>query len=137
MPPMEDTTHESRTLSVRINRPFQDVYAFASVPENFPHWATGLGTCTGQDGDGWTFATLEGPMNVRFSPPNSFGILDHVVMPPAGPAITIPMRVIANGTGSEVLLTLFRLPDQSDEKFTQDAAWVAQDLAILKRILES
>jgi hypothetical protein len=34
------------------------------------------------------------------------------------------MRVIANGTGSEVLFTLFRLPDMTVEAFARDAEWV-------------
>src|SRR2546430_8233611 len=35
-------------------------------------------------------------------------------------SIYIPMRVIANGAGSEVLFTLFRLPDTTDETFARD-----------------
>jgi hypothetical protein len=37
------TTHPSRNLSVSINRDAKDVYNFASVPENFLRWASGLG----------------------------------------------------------------------------------------------
>ena len=32
----------SRTMSVRIARAHREVYDFASVPENFPRWASGL-----------------------------------------------------------------------------------------------
>jgi hypothetical protein len=46
------------------------------------------------------------------------------------------MRVIANGAGSEVTLTLFRQPDMSDAKFAEDAEWVARDLRRLKDVLE-
>jgi hypothetical protein len=46
------------------------------------------------------------------------------------------MRVIANGTGSEVLLTLFRLPDMTVEAFARDAEWVERDLKALKELLE-
>jgi hypothetical protein len=47
------------------------------------------------------------------------------------------MRILSNGTGSEVLFTLFRLPEMSDEKFAQDAEWVKRDLDALKNLLEA
>lgn len=46
------------------------------------------------------------------------------------------MRVVANGSGSEVIFTLFRQPGMSDEQVTEDAAWVERDLGTLKNILE-
>jgi hypothetical protein len=48
----------------------------------------------------------------------------------------MPMRVVANGAGSEVILTLFRALQMNDEKFPADAAGVARDLATPKGILE-
>jgi hypothetical protein len=46
------------------------------------------------------------------------------------------MRVLANGSGSEVVFTLFRLPDMSDEKYAEDMQLVERDLRGLKDILE-
>ncbi|WP_225308522.1 hypothetical protein [Hypericibacter terrae] len=54
-----------------------------------------------------------------------------------GVEILIPLRVVANGSGSEVALTLFRLPGMSDEKFAADADWVRRDLERLKALLET
>jgi hypothetical protein len=52
--------------------------------------------------------------------------------------IYVPLRVVANGdAGSEVLLTLFRRPGMSDEKFAADAEWVLSDLRKLKALLEA
>ncbi|MGH8769947.1 MAG: hypothetical protein ACREV2_02020 [Burkholderiales bacterium] len=48
-----------------------------------------------------------------------------------------PMRVVPNGSGSEVMFTLFQLPDMPDEKFVTDAGWVERDLMMLKKVLES
>ena len=131
------TTFESRTLSVRINRAPQDVYAFASVPTNFPQWASGLGKSIERVNDEWIAETPQGPLKVRFTERNSFGILDHYVIPEPGVEVYIPMRVIANGTGSELIFTLFRLSDMSDEKFAEDAEWVRRDLNALKSLLEA
>jgi hypothetical protein len=47
------------------------------------------------------------------------------------------MRVIPNGSGSELIFTLFRLSDVSNEKFAADADWVMRDLTALKNLLEA
>ena len=130
-------TVESRTLSVRINRAPQDVYDFASVPMNFPKWASGLGRSIERVNDEWIAETPHGPMKVRFTERNSFGVLDHYVIPEPGVEVYIRLRVIANGTGSELIFTLFRLSDMSDEKFAADAEWVMRDLNALKSLLEA
>ncbi|MFD2270294.1 hypothetical protein ACFS07_02015 [Undibacterium arcticum] len=64
-------------------------------------------------------------------------MLDHYVLPDNGDEIYIPMRVIANGAGSEIVFTLFRLPGVSDRQFAEDRAWVQRDLAALKQLLEA
>jgi hypothetical protein len=61
--------------------------------------------------------------------------MDHHVDIGSGPEIYVPLRIIANGDGSEVLLTLFRQPGMSDEKFAADAEWVDRDLAALKTLV--
>jgi hypothetical protein len=130
---------EARTLSVGIRRPWAEVYAFASVPENFPLWASGLGSSLEPAADGsWIATTPTGRATIRFSEPNAYGILDHIVIPAPGVEIYVPLRAIANGdVGSEILLTLFRQPGMSDDQFAADAAWVLRDLQTLKALLEA
>jgi hypothetical protein len=48
----------------------------------------------------------------------------------------MPMRVFPNGEGTEVLITMFRQPGVSDEKFAEDTQWVRRDLEALKELLE-
>lgn len=55
---------------------------------------------------------------------------------PSGQTVYNPMRVIADGSSSEVVFTLRRQPDVSDEEFARDADAVAADLSALKRVLE-
>ena len=113
------------------------VYEFMSAPENLPKWASGLGQLlTKTDGE-WIAENPQGPVKVRFTGRNSFGVLDHYVIPEPGVEIYIPMRVISNGTGSEVLFTLFRQPEMSDYKFEEDADWVKRNLNALKNLLEA
>ena len=129
--------YQSRNLSVQINRNPRDVYNFTSVPENFPQWASGLGKSLKRVDGEWVAETPQGPMKVRFTERNEFGILDHYVVPEPGVEIYIPLRVIPNGSGSELIFTLFRLSDMSDEKFAADADWVMRDLTTLKTLLEA
>jgi hypothetical protein len=73
---------------------------------------------------------------VRFSEPNARGVLDHAVMLPNGRTVYVPLRVVPTERGCELVLTLFRQSDMTDEKFTADAEWVLRDLNTAKRILE-
>ena len=126
----------SKTLSIFIERPVGEVYGFVSNPENLPKWARGLGRSVRKSDADWIVDTPQGPMKVRFVERNDFGVLDHYVSPAPGVEVYAPMRVLANGSGSEVIFTLFRLPDMSDQKYAEDVGLVEQDLRTLKEILE-
>jgi len=123
-------------ISVSINRPPNDVYAFVSNPENLPKWATGLGGSIKNVLGEWIADAPMGQVKVKFADENQFGIVDHEIVLESGIKVYNPMRVIANGEGSEVFFTLIRQPEMSDEKFAQDAKWVEKDLEILKGLLE-
>jgi hypothetical protein len=77
-----------------------------------------------------------GKVKIKFAKKNEFGILDHEVVLESGEKFNNPMRVIANGQGSEIFFTLIRKPKISAAKFAEDAAWVKKDLGILKGLLE-
>jgi hypothetical protein len=126
----------SRTLSVSINCPADKVYAFVSNPENLPGWAAGLCKSVRKSDAGWIVETTQGPMNLRFAKDNDLGVLDHYVSPAPGVEVYVPMRVLPNGPGSELLFTLFQLPGMSDGKFAEDAGLVTRDLETLKAMLE-
>jgi hypothetical protein len=128
---------ETRTVSITIRRDWREVYDFACVPENAPRWASGLATTIRREGDHWIGEGPDGRVAVRFSPRNDYGVLDHHVTPGSGVDMYIPMRVIANGSGAEVSLTLFRAPGASDALFARDQEWVARDLEALRTLLET
>jgi hypothetical protein len=113
------------------------VYAFASNPANAPTWASGLAGAIKRVGSEWIADSPMGQVKIRFADANVFGVLDHDVTLPTGVTIHNPMRVMANGEGSEVVFSLFHLPGVSDAKFADDANWVTKDLETLKRVLES
>lgn len=128
-------TH-SRHLSVHIDRPLSEVYAFASDPQNLPRWAPGLGNAIERDGDDWFVETSQGRVGLTFTPHNEYGVLDHVVRTPSGDTVYVPLRAIADGDGCEVVFTLRRAPGMTDAELERDAALVTGDLALLKQLLE-
>ncbi len=129
---------ESRHISIRIHKPAAEVYAFTRDPESFPKWAAGLAAGLTRDGDRWIAHGPGGDVTVRFSPPNDYGVLDHWVTLPDGTELYMPLRVVANGDGAEVGMTLYRPPTLYDDAaFDRDAAAVARDLAKLKALVEA
>lgn len=126
------TIFESRTLSVSIDCPPAKVYGFVSDPENLPKWATAFCTSVRRSNADWMVETPQGPMRFRCVEKNDVGVLDHYVNPAPGVEVYVPLRVVPNGSGSEVIFTLFRLPDMSEEGFVGDVGLVERDLITLK-----
>ena len=103
-----------------IERDAFEVYNFVLDTRNLPKWASGI----------------DAGAKVRFVERNKYGVLDHYVSVASAEEVYVPMRVFPNGAGSEVLLTVFRRPGTSDEKFAEDTQWVRRDLEALKELLE-
>ena len=138
-------THSSRVVSISIERPLDTVAHFLAEPRNFPRWAAGLAgglsperglSEAGGEPGRWAVETPQGRVTLRFSPPNAFGVADHWVHLPDASVVYVPLRAVANGDGTEVSLTLFRLPGMDAARFDADTDWVRRDLAALKRVLE-
>lgn len=127
---------ESEIITITIDRSFERGASFLVVPENFAHWAAGMGTPKENHGDEWTVVTPVGDAKVVFSPANDFGVVDHTVFLPDGQIVHVPVRAVRNGDMTDVQLTLFRQPTMSDADFERDKGLVRQDLKTLKAYLE-
>ena len=130
------TALSARTVSVSIDRDPDAVYRYVRDPRNLPHWAPGFAKAVRADTGGWVVETADGPVRVTFAADNVLGVLDHRVSDDQGLDVLNPMRVIANADGAEVLFTLFRSVDASDDQFRGDLGLVEADLQTLKRMLE-
>lgn len=128
----------SQTLSVSINRSFAETYQYLSNPEHFTEWAPGfcLSMRKAEEKNTWYLNTSAGPAKARFVEKNDYGVVDHYVTPEKGGVVYIAMRVLENGPGSEVIFTLFRQPEMTDEIYARDQDAVQRDLESLKRVLE-
>jgi hypothetical protein len=130
--------HESRPVGVVIEAPAEEVYAFVSDPANLPKWAAGLASSAVEEIDGHWFADSPmGRVEVRFAPRNPFGVADHQVTLPGGTVVDNPLRVLVNGDGAEVALTVRRRPGMTLEEWDDDCARVADDLETLRLLFET
>ena len=124
---------ESTTLSVLINRNWHEVYEAIWRPEDFPKWASGLSkSALTRTGDEWKADGPAGPVTIEFTGHNEYGVMDHSVTLANGTVVYVPLRVIRNGADTEVLLTLQRQADMTDEQYAADVEWVRHDLLALK-----
>ena len=129
-------TYPAKIISIAIARKPAAVYAFAANPKNLPQWASGLSGSIKKVGGSWVAESPMGKVRIKFAKRNSFGILDHQVTLESGAAFDNPMRVQANGQGSELMFTLYRLPKVSAKAFAKDAKTIRKDLAKVKSLLE-
>jgi len=131
---MRDVHH----VTVSIDRPPREVYAFAADPRNLPRWAAGLARSELRPaGDAWVAESPMGRVCIRFVERNDLGVLDHDVTLPSGETVHNPLRVLRRGEGSEVVFTLFRRPGVGDEELARDREAVERDLGTLKELLEA
>lgn len=127
---------KSKTLNISIKSDPKTVYEFISNLENLPKWAPSTFPSIKEVNGEWLVDTPHGQNKVMLTEKNNFGILDHSVILVSGVEVYVPMRVLSNGTGSEVLLTIYQTPEMTDEAFIQDIKMVERDLNHLKTIIE-
>ena len=127
----------SHTLSISIARAPGDVARYVADPRNLPQWAGAFCKSVQPDGDGWRIQTDEGEFGLRFQAAVDYGILDHVIEISDDLQVYVPMRVVPNGEGSEVLFTLFRQPAMTEQRWQTDLSMVAADLERLRAVMEA
>lgn len=130
------TTHETRCLTVTIDAPFDAVSADLADPATHPLWATEFFSDTEATpvGDGvyrMTSPMMGGPVLARAEARPELGTIDLYLAPEGSPfADPLPIRLVRNGSGVDVLWTL-RRPDG-----LPDAAWHG-GLASMERELDA
>lgn|ERR671918_1012390 len=128
--------NKSKTMSTSIKSDPKTVYDFVSNLENLPRWASSTFPSIKEVNGEWVVDTPNGRNKVLITEKNNFGILDHHVKLTSGVEVYVPMRVIKNGDGSEVLLTVFQAPEMTDDGYAKDIQTVEKDLNHLKTLIE-
>ncbi len=126
----------ARTFSVSIKHEWRALYERIWQPEFFPEWAAGLSEShLRKDGEDWLADGADGTIRIHFTLHNDFGVMDHWVH--VGETVVhVPLRVVANGDGAEVMLTLYRQPGMSEDDYSSDIKLVSRDLKTLKALIE-
>ncbi len=127
---------KSHTISISIKKDLKTVYEFISNLENLPRWASSTFPSIKEISGEWLIDTPQGQNKVKLTERNNFGILDHYVELPFGVEVYIPMRVVKNKNGSEVMVTVFQTTEMTNEVYEKDLQTVNIDLNQLKTVIE-
>ncbi len=122
---------KSRTITLTVNKKTAEVFdAILNIPPKmFPDAV--------KNNDGWwMFQGPHGKARLKFSENEKFGILDHVFEDPDG-KWDVPMRVVSNGDFSEVVITLHKPQNFTDELFSERVKEVEEIFQKMKEAIEN
>src|SRR4051812_27172619 len=131
------SVQRSAVVHTSILAPPESVIAFLRDLENWKTWAPWIHSVARSSDRDWTLETEAGRMKVRFVEPNSLGVLDHEVSLASGMTVFNSMRVLPNGSGSELVMVVFQSPGVAVDEFDRDVQAVTADLARLKPAAEA
>jgi hypothetical protein len=131
-------TLHTRTLTVTIDAPLSRVATDLADPTTHPAWATEFYAGSVRPAEGGEFVApvpmMGGEVRHRIDADITRGIVDLYFAPPGAPyGPPIPVRLVPNGDGVDVLWTLARFPGVNDQAWQQGLAAMARELQALKR----
>lgn len=120
----------SRTISIRVNRKTGDTfYAILNCPSKMMPDAK-------MTSDGWwSFSTPIGNAELKFNENKSLGILDHMFIDKES-KWDVPMRIVSSGDESEVIITLIKPDELTNEQFNERMIEIEQVFRNMKKIIE-
>ena len=135
-------TLQSEVVKVTIDKPFEEVTRYVSDPSSAHEWATEFfgGPLRAVEGEEYiaTVPMMGGEVRYRQDVDAKRGVVDVYIAPKGadfGPPL--PVRVVPNGDGADVLWTLARFPGTPDEAWQAGLGSMERELYNLKRLLES
>jgi hypothetical protein len=124
------------TKTISIHAKSDQVMDFLADPKNLPRWAVGFARSVRPDGDRWIVTTGGGEVGIRIVAERRLGVLDFYMCPTPGVEGLAASRVLPAGDGVEYVFTQFQAPDMPDEVFAKNVQALAQELTVLKALLE-
>jgi hypothetical protein len=123
--------------SVDIAATTEKVYTFLSNPLNWPQYAVVnlKGVSPGQN-EWFKAATKFGEGQIKISGVKELGIFDHIWKDPQA-TWKVYRRVVPNGEGLTVMMTLFQPSVMNDAQFDQAMKEMDIEMAKLKEIMEA
>lgn len=121
----------SRTISITVNKKIGDAFdAILQVP---PKMMPGAKL---NDDGWWSFNGPHGKSRLKFNENKSLGILDHKFIDEES-TWNVPMRVVASGDFSEIIITLNKPDELTDNQFDHRMAEMEEMVVTMKKIIES
>ncbi len=121
----------SRTISITVKKQTGD--AFDSILKIPPKM---MPDAKMNENGWWSFTGPHGKSKLKFNEEKSFGILDHKYVDEES-VWDVPMRVVPSGDFSEVIITLNKPEQLSDEQFDQRVSELGEMVITMKNIIES
>jgi hypothetical protein len=122
--------------SVDIQAVPDKAFAFLANPMNWPQYAIVNLRTVSPGNDGWFKAVTKfGEGEIKVDGVRELGILDHVWKDPQA-SWQVYARVVPNGEGSTVMMTLFQPPIMTDVQFDHAMKEMDIEMAKLKEVLE-
>lgn len=126
----------SSIKSIDIKAAFDKVYDFLAEPLNWPQYAVVNLRSVERGEKGWyKTVTRFGEGHLKIDPVKEWGILDHTWKDPQA-SWAVPTRVVANGKGATVMMTIYKPTFMSDAQFDQAMKEMDIEMNKLKEILE-
>ncbi|WP_428324337.1 hypothetical protein [Nitrosopumilus sp.] len=121
----------SRTITITVKKKTGDAFdAILQLPPKM------MPDAKFHDDGWWSFTGPHGKSKLKFNENKSLGILDHQYIDEES-IWDVPMRVVSNGEYSEILLTLNKPDELTDEQFNKRVEEIGELVNNMKQIIES
>ena len=121
----------SRTISITVEKIIGDAFdAILNIPPKM------MPDAKINDSGWWSFTGPYGKSKLKFNENKSLGILDHQYVDEES-KWNVPMRVVSNGDVSEVVITLNKPDEITNEQFDQRMQELGEMFNSMKNIIES
>lgn len=125
------------TVSVSINSKPEKVWQFVADLNNWKQFSDFGKNLDQVDETQWVAHTSQGDVKVIPHFDKDRLLLDHECILANSDEQFIPYRVVPNGTGSELIMTNQQTDSVSDEEYAEQLDWMREELATIKKLLES
>ncbi len=121
----------SRTIAITVEKKTGDAFdAILKMPPKM------MPDAQINDSGWWSFTGPHGKSMIKFNENKLLGILDHQYVDEES-SWDVPMRVVSNGDVSEVVITLNKPDEITDEQFDLRVEELAEMFTSMKNIIES
>ena len=121
----------SRTISITVEKKTGDAFdAILKMPPKM------MPDAKINDDGWWSFTGPHGKSKLKFNEHKPDGILDHQYIDEES-TWDVPMRVVPSGDFSEIVMTLNKPDELTDEQFDQRMSELSEMVLNMKKIIES